>query len=63
VMAFDIRSGTREFTALVLFSVAFALPILVELVGGDASATVLRAPELKEPASTSGGLRDRALDG
>lgn len=34
IMSFDIRSGTAEFTALILFSLAFALPYVPFLRGG-----------------------------
>jgi hypothetical protein len=64
-MSLDVRSGPADFTALVLFSLAFALPyvpFLFGVVGGGTGATLLGAPGKKKPVSVSGGVRDRALD-
>jgi hypothetical protein len=64
-MAFDIRSGARDFMVLALFSLAFALPympFLFAVVDGGTGPTRCRPPEEKTPIRGYGGVSDRALD-
>jgi hypothetical protein len=56
------RGKPPDFTALILFSLMFALPF-VPFLFRVPSAARLRAPGKKKPASASLGVSDRDLDG
>ena len=64
--SFFARSRPADFTALILFSLMFALPFvpcLFGVVSRRAGATILRAPAKKKPLSSFDGVSDQELDG
>jgi hypothetical protein len=64
-MAFDIRSGLREFASLASFALAFGLPyvpFLFGVVGGGNGATLRRAQGEKQPAREYDRVWERGLD-
>jgi hypothetical protein len=64
-MAFDIHFGPRDFTALALFSLAFALPyvpFLFGVVGGGIGGTLGRAQGEKQPVRVYDRVWERGLD-
>jgi hypothetical protein len=64
-MAFDIRSGPREFTAFAMFSLGLALPYMPFLFGvvdGRTGATLVRSRWEKQPAPVYDRVWERGLD-